>query len=348
MTQANLFEPYGAHVLVDGQFGSCGKGALAAWLAYQAVETGAISHFHGVISSSGPNSGHTSYSHGQKIVLKQLPTFAVHAYLRGYVLPVYLSAGAVIDIKILIEEAKMFPRIPIYVHPQAAVVTEDQIKAEHSGPIAVVAGTRSGTGAALARKIERRIDAIWEYHANDINVANISTLRHLFKPQNHAYFIEVAQGFSLGINSEFYPKVTSRECTVMQAIADARIPPRLVTKTYMCIRTYPIRVGNVDGYSSGGWYPDQRETTWEHIGVEPELTTVTKRERRVATFSDIQLQEAIRANDPDWIAINFMNYVPEQSQQDVIDGLKDLSEEYTKPFDVIGGWGPNVDDWRIV
>lgn len=343
---ANLFEPYGAHVLVDGQFGSCGKGALAAWLALQAIESGAITNFRGAISSSGPNSGHTSYFGDQKIVLKQLPTFAVHSFLRGYTLPVYLSAGAVINIKTLVEEAKMFPNIPIFVHPQAAVVTDDMVKAEHSGSIAAVAGTRSGTGAALVRKIERSITAVWDYYAEDVNVGNIATMRHFLKPHESALFVEVAQGFSLGINSEFYPKVTSRECTVMQAIADARIPPRLVTKTYMCIRTYPIRVGNVDGHSSGGWYDDQEEITWEQIGVKPELTTVTQRVRRVATFSDIQLWEAVRANDPDWVAINFLNYVPEYVQADVIEGLRMVKPD--KPFSIIGGWGPNVEDWRIV
>jgi len=57
--------------------------------------------------------------------------------------------------------------------------------------------------------------------------------------------MEVSQGFSLGINSEFYPKVTSRECTVMQGLADARIAPSKLAKTYMAIRTYPIRVGDV-------------------------------------------------------------------------------------------------------
>ena len=348
--QIPTFKSTGAHVLVDGQYGSTGKGALAAFLANEAVKTGAIDNFAGVISSAGPNSGHTSYFNGQKIVLKQLPTFAVHAHLLGHTVPIYLSAGAIIDKEVLRKEAEAWSNIPIYVHPNAAVVTEQDRTTEILGPIATVAGTRSGTGAALIRKIERRPDAVWReryHHDGGIPfMSNVVTMSHFLHPEDRAYFVEVAQGFSLGINSEFYPKVTSRECTVMQAIADARIPPRHVAVTYMCIRTYPIRVGDVDGYSSGDWYQDQTETSWDRIGVTPELTTVTQRIRRVATFSEMQVIEAIRANDPDWLAVNFLNYLDKEGQEMIIEDLRELP--YTKPFGIIGGWGQNVEDWEYI
>ena len=74
---------------------SPGKGLLASWLAERAVAENIP--FNGVITSAGPNSGHTSYFGDQKIVLKQLPTFAVPpAHLRELAsVPVtYFSAGA--------------------------------------------------------------------------------------------------------------------------------------------------------------------------------------------------------------------------------------------------------------
>lgn len=61
----SLFEKSGVHCLVDGQFGSTGKGALAYWLAHQAREK----PFHGAIYSGGPNSGHTFYHNGEKHVV---------------------------------------------------------------------------------------------------------------------------------------------------------------------------------------------------------------------------------------------------------------------------------------
>jgi adenylosuccinate synthase len=350
----NFFDKTGVYVLVDGQFGSTGKGTFASFLAHQASDVSHLSWFNGAISSSGPNSGHTSYFGHAKIVLKQLPTFAVHAHLLGYTIPVYLSAGAIIDPDVLRKEAIEYPAIPIFVHPNAAVVSYADKEGEKAGPIRDIASTQSGTGMALARKIMRHPDSVFKNHSL-VGLGmptNVAVLNHRIKPEDGAYFMEVAQGFSLGINSEFYPHVTSRECTVMQGIADARIPPRFVNGVFMCVRTYPIRVGNLDGHSSGNWYEDQTETSWEELGIEAELTTVTKRVRRVATFSVNQFIDAIRANDPDWVAINFLNYLPEFEQVALIENLREIRnshrDRYGKWFGLIGGFGPNASSWRVL
>jgi hypothetical protein len=70
-------------------------------------------------------------------------------------------------------------------------------------------------------------------------------------------------------------------------------------------------VNNRDG-SSGPGYPDQREIDWSQIGVEPELTTVTKLPRRLFTFSQQQLTEAHWHNGGYWktsLFLNFCNYM---------------------------------------
>jgi adenylosuccinate synthase len=343
-----LFKTRGAHVLVDGQYGSTGKGAFASFLAEYAVNKGHIAHFDGAISSNGPNSGHTSYFQGNKIVLKQLPTFGVHANLMGAKIPIYLSAGAIINPEVLFAEAAQFPDCKIFVHPNAAVVRPEDAEIEHRGSIARVAGTRSGTGSALIEKIKREPLAIAgnNYKFKSLP-SNISILNHRIKPESHAYFMEVAQGFSLGINSHFYPKVTSRECTVMQACADARIPPIHVAVTYMVIRTYPIRVGNIPGHDSGGWYEDQHEINWNDIGQEPELTTVTRRVRRVATFSMEQLWDAVHANAPNWVAVNFLNYMIPAERERLLREIHNLSRLAIPQFNIIGGYGSETRDWIL-
>jgi adenylosuccinate synthase len=116
----------------------------------------------------------------------------------------------------------------------------------------------------------------------------------------------------------------------------------------MAIRTFPIRVGNtLDGYS-GGWYPDQTEITWDELGVKPEYTTVTKRIRRVATFSWGQFDDALHANDPDFVFINFLNYLDKESQYDFIKSLEDKCYNYDKYFSLIGGYGPTSGDIGII
>jgi adenylosuccinate synthase len=342
-----LFKYKGVHCVVDGQFGSTGKGALAAWLAEQAHSNkNHILNFDGSIYSGGPNSGHTCYFGDEQIVCKQLPTFSVYLSKYGYPMPVYLSAGAVIDRDILKEEAEKYPRIPIFVHPNAAIITDEDRAAEQNGSISEVAGTRSGTGAALARKVYREPRAIAANSLGNLT-KNVVLQNHRIKPEQKAYFMEVAQGFSLGINSHFYPKVTSRECTVMQGLADARIPPRFLARTYMAIRTFPIRVGNVDGHSSGDWYDDQTETDWKDIGVPAERTTVTKRIRRVATFSMQQFFDACYANDPDFVFLSHLDYLDKASQQELFEDLQAAREQMDKGYKIIVGSGPKVEDIKL-
>jgi adenylosuccinate synthase len=328
---------------VDGQFGSTGKGALSAYLAEMAIRKGVVGNFAGAIYSGGPNSGHTFYHNEEKHVLKQLPTFSVYLTLDGKVAPAYLSAGAIIDRDILKAEAEKYPKLPIFVHPNAAIVTDEDRKAEEGGHIAAVAGTRSGTGFALMRKISRDPMAIANTSLGRI-APNVVIQNHRIKPESAAYFMEVSQGFSLGINSHFYPKVTSRECTVMQGLADARIPPRRLAMTYMAVRTYPIRVGNVDGYSSGEWYSDQSETNWGNIKVPAEITTVTKRVRRVASFSMDQFFDACHANFPDVVFISHMDYLKFEEQISLVEDINEAKSRLNQYFSLLFGFGPHVQD----
>lgn len=339
-----LFAPYGVHAIVDGQYGSTGKGVLAAWLAEQpGADNIAVA-----ITNGGPNSGHTFYHDGEKHALKQLPTFAVKRYLMGgRSCDAHLSAGAIINPAILKVEAEKYPGLRIFVHPNAAWLTPADVGAEHSGSVAAVAGTRSGTGATLARKVLRDPTAIIGNHPLTGMPDNIHYYTNPFAGMLNdlCAVMEVSQGFSLGINDHrFYPKVTSRECTVMQGISDARISPRLVQRTYMSIRTFPIRVGDVDGYSAGGWYEDQKEVDWEMLDQIPELTTVTQRVRRVATFSRKQFLHAALANDPDFVFVNFLNYLNLADQVSFLSNLRGMREDCHKRFEIIGGHGATSGD----
>lgn len=352
-----FFAASGVHAVVDGQFGSTGKGVLAAFLAKQAIEGRA--QFGVVVSNAGPNSGHTFYHGDEKHVLKQLPTFAVAWHLLNYEAmtglanpPVFLSAGAIIDPEILAYEASKYPDLQIIVHPMAAVITQDDKEAEHSGTIQQVAGTRSGTGAVLARKVLRdptvTFKHFWErnmgYMPRNVDMQSDVLWNLDIDVWDERVFMEVSQGFSLGLNSDFYPKVTSRECTVMQGLSDARLPARSLERVYLSMRTFPIRVGNHEGFSSGDCYPDQVETTWEAIGQTPELTTVTQRVRRVFTFSDDQAHAAIEANDPDFVFMNFMNYLDEDGALEMRNRIDNLRDDARQWFDVLWGYGPKSED----
>lgn len=345
----NLFNPVGAHVIVDGQFGSTGKGALAAWLAEQSYIYGV--QFEAAVYSGGPNSGHTYYDvKGHKQVVKQLPAFACALSDLGVNIPVYLSAGAVINPVVLHEEAIRYPMLDIHVNPQAAVIVPEDLDVERGGSISHIASTGSGTGAAQVRKILRDPKAVMKNRWADLQFpfnVSLGTLP-IDIAYRHRVMVEVAQGFSLGINGDFYPYTTSRECTVMQGLADARIPADHLGRAYMSVRTYPIRVGNTAAGYSGDWYPDQVEISWDDLEQEPELTTVTQRVRRIATFSDQQFTEALAANAPDFVFCNFMNYNHgPNADANFRKRIKGVRDGHFKHFDTIWGYGPRNGDIRF-
>ncbi len=98
----------------------------------------------------------------------------------------------------------------------------------------------------------------------------------------------------------------------------------------VCIRTYPIRVGHIVEKGkivgdSGPFYPDSIETSWANIGVKEEYTTVTGRVRRVATFSMIQYKKMLEAFKPDYILLNFTNYLSEKELSELLKELPEVS-----------------------
>jgi adenylosuccinate synthase len=147
------------------------------------------------------------------------------------------------------------------------------------------------------------------------------------------------------------------------------ISPKFLGDVYLVLRPYPIRVGNViedgvqQGYSGGG-YDDQVEIDWEEIARksgmpleyatilrEKEKTTVTKRVRRVFSFSKRQLREAVMVNGATKLALNFANYIDwacfASSSRDklttkILDFIKMLEDDAGIPVTLVGT-GPQYD-----
>lgn len=337
LSQEGFGEDPGAYLLVDGQFGSTGKGLAASVLAELFHDK-----FDWATTNAGPNSGHTSYFGDEKIVLRQLPTFAVVASKYGHNMPIQMNAGAIIDIDVLEQEERdYFPKgFYVWAHPLAAVA-DDRAKEQERELVGKIGSTGKGTGAALANKIMRDPSAvIGSKKGHDLLVGTVTPA------DSWKVFVEVSQGFSLGLNQKFYPQCTSRECTVGAAMADAGIHPSFLRQTMMVVRTFPIRVAG----DSGPCYEDQKETSWEEIGQTPELTTVTKKVRRVFNWSDIQFRAAVRANRPDYIFLNFCNYL----DPSIVDAFvyNRVIENYAnvmgkKPRAILLGYGPRNEDVKL-
>ena len=147
--------------------------------------------------------------------------------------------------------------------------------------------------------------------------------------------------------------MTSHDTNAAQLAADAGLPPMLVTRVLLVVRTYPIRVAGNSG-------PLKNELTWEEISRRVgkqvvERTTVTNKVRRIGEWDEELLDNAITLNRPTSIAITFMDYLSPQDEGKTQWG--DLSSDTAKRFiryvesrfrvqvSLIGTGGPN---WNIV
>lgn len=335
------FQKAGAYVLLDGQYGSTGKGLATAMLAEMFHD-----HVDWVTTNAGPNSGHTSYYKGEKIVLKQLPTFPVIAAKIGKKIPIFLNAGAVINIERLNWETAEYlsENHPCGLHPHAVVVTPDTVDADKD-TVSAIGSTGQGMGPAIAAKVQRKIEAVVDAHSSQI-VRPWQRMAAIPVERPFCGLIEVSQGYSLGLNAGFYPYTTARNCDVNQALSDAGLHPVYLQQTMMVVRTYPIRVAG----NSGPCYPDQREITWEELGQTPELTTVTKKVRRVFTWSELQFRDALRANRPEHIFVNFCNYLPRyEVNQFIREYVYDVYWDVMKaePKSIILGWSERTGDCTL-
>lgn len=354
-----------ASFVVGGQFGSEGKGAAAAFIAKRTAKLDA--RFDIITTNAGAQAGHTSTHDGQKRVVFHLPTASlIDAVAMRYnaaadqleQLPpiTYLNAGSVIDPDVLQQELTDNPEVLLgdrfAIHPLAAVITDECRDAELAvnSPQTKIASTRKGVGQAIARKVLKNGVLAKDHPFTAPFCRRLDLMRAMATGQS--VLVEVPQGVSLSMNGPFYPHVTSRNCTVMQAMSDADIHPNFYGSSMLVLRTFPIRVGNIPehGGFSGDVYPDQQETTWDEIGVEAEITTVTKRVRRVFTWSRQQALESIALTMPDVIYLTFCDYCKPYGLENIVGSLKSCCDEINRRVgggfhpEILTQWGPTTDD----
>lgn len=333
--------------IVDGQYGSTGKGNIAAYLASQPENRVSLA-----ITNASANAGHwAKFKDGRQYLTHHLPMFGVIQKCQ-----IYLCAGSIINPGVLLKEMKIngVDRDRVHIHPRAAIITPGHIGMERdTGSTATqIASTQQGVGTALAAKIMKKgnIAAKCEELKDMVRVLGVH--RHL-KGGGRAV-MEIPQGFSLSIDQRFYPWCTSRNCTVAQGISDLGVHPSYLGNTVMSLRTYPIRVGHIlddngkEIGNSGPVYPDQTEFSWDQLDLPEEKTTVTGRVRRIFNFSRYQLIDAVRCNRPGFVFLNFMNYLSNDQRKMNLSQLVSSTcklETGVVPT-MIHGHGPNIEDIR--
>lgn len=349
----NIFKPGKLTLVLDGGAGSSAKGLRGAYIWKYLKEN----HSTFAVNTFLSNAAHTiTHRDGKEYIHQCLSSItSLGTYEKQY-----LSPGCAWSKDELLNELKLCNVSPetVGINPNAIIVTDKDINYEKGlvdfeGNIQSVrdsvnlriGSTLHGVGAARARRVLRRPDSMLakdlpelkEYLSN----TNFAIMARLNKGESGLG--EIAQGYQLSLMSRFYPKVTSRNCTVSAFLDDSMLPPSIVGPVVVNFRTFPIRVNNnkyvrksdgkiltwgeyeatpdsdkdVINGDSGAHYADQKELTWDEISAIAgekifECTSLTKLPRRVFTFSKSNLKESLVYNntgDDVYISVNFMNYV---------------------------------------
>lgn len=309
-------------VILGGQAGSEGKGKFAGYMAINDKPDVAVSNFM-------TNAGHTWVSDEGDIHMVQLvPQSAVNPKV-----DLMISAGAALTLDVLEKELERYSTFQrnIYIHERAMIIEQRHVE-EEQAELNRISSTLKGCGHALADKARRGkdvklakdlVDELYQMGAIVIPDEEFTGLLMMSVDNGHDVLIECPQGFDLDINHGLeYPYCTSRQTTTAQAIADAGLPPQVVTDVIAVIRPYPIRVGNAydeNGKMVGtsGSYANSAELTWEEIAERSgtpfeeisEFTTVTKKLRRVFEIDYKRLKHMCQVNGVTGIALNFANYI---------------------------------------
>ena len=297
-------------VLVGGQYGSEGKGAITKHIAFD---------YDVHVRVGSPNAGHTIYWDGQKHVMQSIPC--------GWINPnakIVIGRGALLNMRQLVKEIihiqQWYPDFlkRLYIDENAGVLSErfhEQEGGVDGEMHRRIGSTGEGVGPARMARLERDPEKFQlfkevaeEWGLSECVSSNTPAVIAGVQDCMASILIEGTQGSALSLLHSHWPYCTSIDTNASGIISEVGIAPSRVTNVLMVCRTYPIRVAGNSG-------PMQNEISWDELnrrvggGVTPEKTTVTHKTRRIAEWDDELFKQSCVLNAPTDIALTFADYV---------------------------------------
>lgn len=314
-------------IVVDGQYGSSGKGAVAGYLVD-------ADNYATLIRVAGPNAGHTTYDRkGVPFALRQIPAAGV----RDLKARLHIGPGSEVDLDVLYDEIRLLDEAGynasgrLTVSPEATWLTEEHHRAERALGFGRGGSTFKGVGAARAARAMREAPRICDVPDPGFEVQEMSTVDW----SSGRHMIEGTQGYWLGLHAGNYPNSTSSDCRAIDFMAMAGAQMVREVNVFVVFRTFPIRIAGASGDLRG-------ETSWEQLAeqygdhIQPEKTTVTKKVRRVGAWDTSLIGPAMDANwvtKPARAILTFFDYIhPECTGQQRMPS--DLWQEARSMFDL--------------
>ena len=313
-----------ADVIVDLQYGDCGKGKVANHLCKINDYT------HVIRYNGGCNAGHTIYHNGKKLITHHIPCGVLHG------IKSIIGPGCVLNVDQFfkeiqeLEEAGINTKGLIKIASNVHIITDFHLAQDRKDN--EIGTTKRGNGPAYRDKYARKgmialeipdlaeyiIDMYQELHNND----DFEEIKILF---------EGAQGFGLDIDWGDYPYVTSSHCTVGSALLNG-VPPKSIRDVWGVSKAYETYVG-----------------AKEFQGIDPELELIrelgdeygatTGRPRQTNWLDLDMLEKAIKINGVTKLVMNKVDILEELQHWKLYEGINamEFSEgnfmfEYIKNF----------------
>jgi len=234
----------------------------------------------------------------------------------------------------------------LFIDADAVIITEELKNREaQSGIVGRIGSTGSGTGAAVAARINREESLLFAKDLPELKpfVTHVPEMLRNALGQQERIIIEGTQGFGLSpLHARHYPYTTSRDTTAAAFLAETGLSPLDVDDVILTIRAFPIRVAGNSG-------PLAEEINWQIVTVEgghsqqiEERTSVTKKSRRVARFDEKIVKQAIIANAPTRIVLNHIDYLHSNltiNKEAIEKFIHDVEYRIARKIDMFG-YGP--------
>ncbi len=217
--------------------------------------------------------------------------------------------------------------------------------------------TASGNGEAMIRRMRRNGDVLLAGDSTILKdyaeIRTVAPILHAGLKRGEDVIVEGVQGFLLSLfHGPGYPFVTARDTTASAFASEVGLAPRHIDQVIGVMRAFPIRVGGNSGVLKDeiDWATIQRESGAPDEA--PELTSVTKRLRRVGRFDFELAKLACDYNQPTALAIMGVDRLDYENtgklcSEDLTEKTHDFLEEIERETDVQVRWvgtGPHTND----
>jgi len=297
-----------ADIVVDLQYGDCGKGKITHHLCKGGEYT------HVVRYNGGCNAGHTIYHKGKKFVTHHLPCGVLFG------IKSIIGPGCVVNPEQFFKEIEELEASGIRtkglikIAKNAHVITRAHLADD--GTDTRIGTTKRGNGPAYTDKYART--GIRAESVAELQPYLVDFLEEMHQEGTVALF-EGAQGFGLDIDWGDYPYVTSSHCTVAGALLNG-IPPQAVRNVWGVAKAYETYVGTKK-------FQGNDPILDEICEIGEEYGATTGRKRQVNWMNWNLVEKAIKINGVTHLVFNKMDVLRE------VGTWKAISDKKTHNFD---------------